>query len=221
MLENDPFAFALAGVLDRGQKAEIIWTIPYAIKQKVGELNPQYFLKKTNEEIESLFRSLPYKPRYITDAPLTVRGLSKIIVDQYGGNTSKIWQNRSAAYVKSILQQIHGVGPGISSMMVLLLERHFKLHFNDLDHRVMDVKADIHVIRVFYRMGLIGDIKEQDALEAARRLNPEYPGELDAPLWRIGKQWCKPYSPLCNQCVVSQVCPKKLKMKATSNRKSE
>jgi hypothetical protein len=55
LLENDPFAFALAGVLDRGQKVEIVWTIPFAIKQKVGELNPQYFLRKTNDEIESLF----------------------------------------------------------------------------------------------------------------------------------------------------------------------
>ncbi len=208
LLESDPFAFALAGVLDRGQKAEIIWTIPFAIKQKVGELNPQYFLGKTNEEIEGLLRSLPYKPRYITDAPLTIRGLSKIVVDQFGGDTSKIWLNRSAAYVNSVFQRIHGVGPGIASMIVLLLERHFKLHFNDLYHRTMDVKADVHVVRVFYRMGLISNPKEQEALGAARRLNPEYPGALDAPLWRIGKQWCKPFGPLCNQCSVNSVCPK-------------
>ena len=208
LIENDPFAFALAGVLDRGQKAEIIWTIPYAIKQKVGELNPQYFLRKTNDEIERLFRSLPYKPRYITDAPLTVKELSKIVVDQFGGDTSKIWLNRSAAYVNSVFQQIHGVGPGIASMIVLLLERHFKLHFNDLDHRTMNVKADVHVMRVFYRMGLISNPKEHEALEAAKRLNPDYPGALDAPLWKIGKQWCKPFSPLCSQCVVSSVCPK-------------
>ncbi|MBE3116762.1 hypothetical protein IMZ68_06110 [Candidatus Bathyarchaeota archaeon] len=208
LLESDPFAFALAGVLDRGQKAEIIWTIPFAIRQKVGELNPQYFLRKSNDDIESLFRSLPYKPRYITDAPLTVKGLSKIVVDQFAGDTSKIWQNHSAAYVNSVFQRIHGVGPGIASMIVLLLERHFKLHFNDLDHRIMDVKADVHVVRVFYRLGLITSLSEQEALKAARNLNPEYPGALDAPLWRIGKQWCKSFSPLCNLCVVNSVCPK-------------
>jgi endonuclease-3 len=208
LLESDPFAFALAGVLDRGQKAEIIWTIPFAIKQKLGLLNPEYFLKRSNEDLEQLFRSLPYKPRYITDAPITVKGLSKIVVERYDGDTAKIWQNRTAAYVNSVFQQIHGVGPGIASMMVLLLERHFKLHFNDLDHQKMDVKPDIHVQRVFYRMGLIDNMKEQDALLAARRLNPEYPGALDAPLWRIGKQWCKPFSPICNQCFVNSVCKK-------------
>ena len=210
LLESDPFAFALAGVLDRGQKAEIIWTIPFAIKQKVGMLTPQYFLSKTNEELERLFRSLPYKPRYITDAPLTVKGLSKIVVDQFGGETSKIWQNHSAAYVKSVFQRIHGVGPGIASMIVLLLERHFKLRFGDLDHQKMDVKADVHVVRVLYRMELIDYPKVQEALEAARRLNPDYPGALDAPLWRIGKQWCKPFSPLCSECIVNSVCPRNI-----------
>jgi endonuclease III len=210
LLEEDPFAFAFAGVLDRGQKAEIIWTIPFAIKKKIGEFNPQYFLKKSCGELEALFRSLPYKPRYITDAPLTAKGLSQIVVDQFGGDASKIWHNHSAAYVNSVFQLIYGVGPGIASMMVLLLERHFKIHFTDLDHRKMDVKADVHVVRVLYRMGLIDHPKEQEALKATRRLNPEFPGALDAPLWKIGKQWCKTESPLCNQCVANSVCPENI-----------
>ena len=210
LLETNPFAFALAAVLDRGTKAEIIWTIPFCIEKKVGKLDPQFFLSKSPEELETLFRSLPYKPRYITDAPMTAKGLSRIVVDKFGGDTTKIWQNQSALYVKSVFQQIHGVGPGIASMIVLLLERHFKMHFTDLDHRTMDVKPDVHVIRVFHRMGFIDDPTANEALQAARKLNPEYPGALDGPAWRIGKQWCKPLDPLCSSCTVNSVCPKNI-----------
>jgi endonuclease-3 len=93
-------------------------------------------------------------------------------------------------------------------MIVLLLEKHFKIHFTDLDHRTMDVKPDVHVIRVFLRMGFIDNPSANEALKAARELNPEFPGALDGPLWRIGKQWCKPFDPLCSSCIVNSVCPK-------------
>ena len=64
-LINDPFAFALAGVLDRGTKAELIWTIPYYIKKQLGELNPYFFVNASIEDLEELFQKLPKKPRYI------------------------------------------------------------------------------------------------------------------------------------------------------------
>jgi endonuclease III len=96
LIETNPFAFALAAVLDRGTKAERIWTIPFCLEKKVGKLDPRFFLNKSLEDLEDLFRSLPYKPRYITDAPMTVKGLSRIVVDKFGGDTAKIWQNQSA-----------------------------------------------------------------------------------------------------------------------------
>ena len=58
---TDPFAFALAGVLDRGTKAELIWTIPYYIKKQLGELNPYYFVNASIEDLDELFQKLPKK----------------------------------------------------------------------------------------------------------------------------------------------------------------
>jgi endonuclease-3 len=197
VVEENPFAFALAAVLDRGTKSEIIWTIPYDLQMKIGTLNPQFFVDKSTEELETLFRSLPNKPRYITDAPRTVKELSQTVLREYGGNAAKIWQNHTSTYVKSVFRRIYGVGPGIASMIVLLLEKCFKIHFTDLDHKTMDVKPDVHVVRVFQRMGFISISDSAEALEAARRLNPEYPGALDAPAWTIGKKWCSPFEPQC------------------------
>ena len=208
VLIKEPFAFALAGVLDRGSKAELIWTIPYYIKKQLGELNPYYFVNASIEDLEELFQNLPKKPRYINDAPYTVKGLSEIIVNEYNGQTQKIWENRSSKAVKTTFERIYGVGPGIASMIILLLERWFKIYFDDMDHRNMDVKPDIHIIKVFQRLGFISEPTSIAALNAARRLNPEFPGALDSPAWYIGRNWCTAFSYKCNQCPVDEVCPK-------------
>ncbi|MHC3129365.1 MAG: hypothetical protein IBV52_04735 [Candidatus Bathyarchaeota archaeon] len=207
-LINDPFAFALAGVLDRGTKAELIWTIPYYIKKQLGELNPYFFVNASIEDLEELFQKLPKKPRYINDAPYTVKGLAEIIVNEYNGQAQKLWENRSSKAVKATFERIYGVGPGIASMIILLLERWFKVHFDDVDHRNMDVKPDVHIIRVFQRLGFISKPTSTAALNAARKLNPEFPGALDSPAWYIGRNWCTASMPKCDQCPITEVCPK-------------
>ena len=74
----------------------------------------------------------------------------------------------------------------------------------------MDVKPDIHVIRVFSRLGFISQLNEKEAMNAARRLNPEYPGALDAPIWVIGRNWCIADMPQCHNCPVNEICPKNI-----------
>ena len=34
---------------------------------------------------------------------------------------------------------------------------------------------------------------------AARRLNPDYPGVFDLPLWDIGRTVCRPSHPVCTE----------------------
>jgi len=210
LTKEDPFAFAFAGVLDRGTKAEVIWTIPYYIKKQIGNLSPHFFANASLEEIEGIFEKLPVKPRYVNDAPRTVKELSRMIVNEFNGEAQKLWENKSSKFVRATLERIYGVGPGIASMMVLLLEKWFGVHFNDVDHRNMDVKPDTHIVRVFYRLGLISELDSDSAVKAARRLNPDYPGALDSPAWIMGRKWCTAFSPQCQKCPLNEVCPKNI-----------
>jgi len=210
LIEKNPFAFAFAAVLDRGTKAEIIWTVPYYIQKYTGDLNPHFFANKSIEELENIFQSLLEKPRYINDAPRTVKELSEMVLNEYNGDVTRIWKGKSASYVKRTFQRIYGVGPGIASMIVLLLEKCFKVHFKDVDHKSMDVKPDVHIVRVFYRLGLIKNPNPTEAVEAARRFNPEYPGALDAPTWVVGRKWCISVLPRCEECPLENVCPKNM-----------
>jgi endonuclease III len=74
----------------------------------------------------------------------------------------------------------------------------------------MDIKPDTHVIRVFHRLGFISKLDQISALKAARKLNPEYPGALDAPAWYIGKKWCTPSAPQCHNYPLNEVCLKNI-----------
>ena len=210
LIKEDPFAFALAGVLDRGTKAEIIWTIPYYIKRQLGDLNPYFFVNAPLKDLERIIQELPVKPRYVNDAPHTVKGLSRIIVNECNGQAQKLWENKSSRVVKATFERIYGVGPGIASMIVLLLEGWFGVHFDDIDHRNMDVKPDTHIVRVFCRLGFISEPNSNSAVKAARRLNPDYPGALDSPVWIIGKKWCTAFLPQCQKCPLNEVCPKNI-----------
>ncbi len=208
IVRNDPYAFALAVSLDRGTKADIIWTIPFYLHQQLGHLDPYKIDLLSIEELAEVIDGLPKRPRYKTDAPRTIKELTHLIVSAYDGDASQIWQGKSAFEVKSVFQSIFGVGPGIANMSVLLIEKAYNMQFPDLDRRFMDIKPDVHTMRVLYRLGVAVEISETAAVAAARGLNPDYPGEIDGPLWTIGREWCHAQHPTCNRCPVTGVCSK-------------
>lgn len=210
IVATNPYAFSIATCLDRGTKADIIWTIPYDIKQKLGHLDPYKIYKMSLEELADLFDRLPHRPRYVNDAPRTVRDLTRIVIEECNGDAARIWTGKRAAEVKRTFLSIYGVGPGIANMAILLIEQAFPIRFNDLDRPHMDIKPDVHTKRVLYRLGMSEGEDEIAAIEATRRMNPSWPGALDGALWWIGRQWCRPTNPNCLNCLVNLVCLKKI-----------
>ena len=206
IIANDPCAFCIACCLDRGTKAEIIWTIPYDMQKTLGHLDPQRIYTMTMGQLEGLFKRLPRRPRYVNDAPKTIQDLTRFVVEKCNGDASLIWKGKKAIQVHRIFDSFHGVGPGIASLAVLLIEQAFPVRFEDRDN--MDIKPDVHTVRVLYRLGVSDDITPESALEASRRMNPEFPGIVDGALWDIGRNWCFSINPNCSKCPVSGVCAK-------------
>ncbi len=206
LIHTNSYAFCVATCLDRGTKADLIWTIPYWISQISGHFDPLRFYKMPIDEIKVIFLQLPKKPRYINDAPPTFESITKKIVDEFGGDASRIWLNKHAVDVKRTFMSVYGVGTGIANMAVLLIERMYNIRFSDLDRARMDIKPDVHTMRVLYRLGVAAAIQEDEAISAARWINPSYPGEIDSPLWRIGRKWCFATNPDCEHCPMKVVC---------------
>jgi endonuclease-3 len=91
-------------------------------------------------------------------------------------------------------------------MAANILARAFKIPF--ADYYSIDVSADVHVRRVFRRLGLISeDAGPEEAVYAARALHPKFPGLMDSPAWEIGRNWCRPTAPHCADCYMRAVCP--------------
>ena len=178
LLIDDPYAFTIAVCLDRGAKADLIWTIPYYIKNDLGHLDPRKIYQMSVFDLESLFQRLPKKPRFVNAAPRTLQELTILVVEEFDEDAAQIWEGKTAGQVKRTFQSIFGVGEGIANMSVLLIEAAYPIRFSDLDRTRMDIKPDVHTMRVLYRLGVSGAETEIEAVEAARSINPSYPGEL-------------------------------------------
>lgn len=72
----------------------------------------------------------------------------------------------------------------------------------------MDIKPDVHIKRVFCRLGVSDEETIDAALNATRMMNPDYPSELDSALWWIGRKWCFASSPDCDHCPMNILCQK-------------
>lgn len=208
LIKTNPFAFCAAVCLDRGTKADVIWTIPYWIQQRVGHFDSQRFYKLSLEEIRELFDALPKKPRFINDAPRTFQDIIRIVVEKFSGDAEAIWKHRNAAEVRETFLSVYGVGRGIANLALILIESAYGVTFSDLDHTQMDIKPDVHTTLVLYRLGVAPRIDQDDAIRAARILNPSYPAQVDTGLWFIGREFCRPSDPDCFHCPMHDICPK-------------
>ncbi len=205
---SDPYAFSIALCLNRGTKADIIWTIPFYLKSALGHLDPHRIYSMPLDDLGEVFSRLPKRPRYINDAPRTVKELTSIVIDEFDGDAANIWLGKSASDVSKTFQRIHGVGPGIANMAVLLIESAFPIHFEDRTN--MDIKPDVHTMRVLYRLGVSQEVSFSSAIQASRNLSPSYPGAVDGALWWIGRTWCHPTDPNCKECCARDVCAKRI-----------
>ena len=129
---------------------------------------------------------------------------------EYGDDASKIWEGnpKSATVVRRFLR-FHGVGIKIATMAANILVRDFKISLSD--KLCIDISPDVQVKRVFARLGLINsNVTNEELIYCARELNPEYPGIFDLSAWEIGRKWCRPTNPTCDECYMESNCPKSL-----------
>ena len=206
-LEHHPHAFVIACILDRQMKAERAWLIPYRLSQKIGAFDFLTLSELSRDEIWSHMKGPPALHRFAQQMSENIHAAIQHIAVRYNGDARAIWSDlpSSARLVYRFLE-FKGAGPKIATMAANILVRHFKVPISD--HYSIDVSPDVHVRRVFHRLGLIpkGASNEQ-IIYKARELNPEYPGLFDFPAFQIGRTWCRPKKPRCGECIMEDLCP--------------
>ena len=206
-IEKYPHAYVLACLMDRQIKAERAWAIPYEIYKEISSFELSELEKIELEELKSIFNRK--KLHRFND---TMAGIfHEAVIDirkKYEGNAANIWNNcpSSSAVVYRFLE-FKGSGIKISTMAANILARQFRVPFSD--YYSIDISPDVHIIRVMKRMGFVPNDSNNDMIiYKARELNPEFPGIIDFSCWEIGRKWCKPKTPICNECIVESECKK-------------
>ena len=206
-LKTHPHAFVIACIMDRQMKAEKAWAIPYEIKKTLGGFSFSKLKKLTLDDAVTVFTKPKKLHRYSEDMAknfyLAIGRIDKI----YSCNAANIWNDEpsSARLVRRFLE-FRGVGPKIGTMAANMLARDFKIPV--ADRISIDISPDVHVMRVFRRLGLLEEnASNEELIYLARELNPQYPGIFDLSVWEIGRNWCKPNNPQCEDCELVECCP--------------
>lgn len=205
--ENHPHAFVLACIMDRQIKAERAWFIPYRISNHIKSNEFSTLLTLGVSDLKSIFRELSLHRFNDMMAEYYHCAIQKIH-ETYDDEASNIWLNNpgSATIVKRFLQ-FKGVGIKIATMATNILVREFKIPLKD--HICIEISPDVQVKRVFKRLGLMPlEAGDDELIYTARELNPSYPGIFDLSCWEIGRNWCTPKKPKCQDCYLNEYCPK-------------
>lgn len=206
-LSSYPHAFVLGCVMDRQIKAEKAWLIPYQISKKIGEFSMKALAALSQEDLYRLMSEPQPLHRFVNDMTGYFYSAVQRITNKYARDAARIWKGRpSSAEAVYRFLEFDGVGPKIGNMGVNILAREFKIPFGD--YYSIDISADVHIKRVFARLGLCAaDATPEQVIYKAKALHPEYPGLMDLPCWEIGKNWCKPREPKCASCFMKDICP--------------
>ena len=209
LIYTNPFAFLVGVAFDRGMPWQKAWEIPYLIDQK-GQLEASSLAAMEQPDLQCLLESLHIRPRYGCAAGArTLSDAAKLVMRfDADGDAGAVWDGVSPLEVQRRLESVYGIGPGIAHMAIRILRDDWG-QFKGQEHEI-DVKPDVHVMRVFKRTGLTQAQNARKAVEAARELNPCFPGALDWPAWDVGIRWCRPSNPRCGDCPLTVVCPKRL-----------
>lgn len=159
------------------------------------------------DTLNEAFEKLPSKPRYRNIAVKRIKSASVQLVNRYHGNAENIQNdNPRGGDLQARLDNFDGIGQKKASVATRILGMDLNVPIRNWEE--MDVSVDEMIMRVFQRAGLSRSNNAKEIIEAARQLNPSFPGALDYPCWMIGRTWCLPKNPNCAECYISQVCPK-------------
>lgn len=184
MRDSNAFLFGL--IADQSVKAETAWSLPYKLAQRLGHFSMQKIAKESSsEEIGTLLRTKPALHRYPGNMGRYLWSAAERLTSEYDGCAENIWGNVTAMEIVERLEAFSGISHKKASLACLLLWRDLGVEISDKEN--IDIAYDVHIRRIFLRAGFCEKDTLKDVTEAARRLNPKFPGYLTSPFWALGR----------------------------------
>jgi endonuclease-3 len=211
----DNVEFFYGVMFDQGIRADLAWDAPLELRSRLGHLDPRKIAQMNERTLGKVMRYPKALHRYRQKMPNWIIEASRLLVERYHGRPQEIWNdNPRADDLQRRFAEFKGIGEKKASMATNILVRDKNVQVRGVDLSGIDVSGDVHVRRVFLRSGLINVDSVDAAVQAAKILNPTYPGELDLPAWHIGRTFCHPREPECSKCPITTGCLKRIHLNA-------
>lgn len=186
-IKTYPHMFVLACTVDRQMHAGRAWAIPYKVGVAAGGHTFKHFRNLSHAQIERIFTTGRLHRFNIRLAECLYRAIQDI-EEKYDGDASRIWAaNPSSAAVIRRFYEFKGFGNKIAPMAANLLVRYLKVPMRD--HSSIDISPDVQVRKFFtHHRFLRKEARNEELILLGRELHPEFPGILDYPAWRRGRE---------------------------------
>jgi len=179
----DPFRVLVSTLISLRTKDEV--TVAASRRLFLLADTPQAMLACSQTEIEKAI----YPAGFYRIKAANILSISRILIDVYDGLVPSD---------RELLLKLPGVGVKTANLTL------------NLGFRIDAICVDTHVHRISNRMGWIETRKPEDSELALEKIMPRrYWIPLNELLVTFGQQICKPISPYCSICPVSDVCEKR------------
>lgn len=230
-LSKTDFAWLVFLILNSGQEVRRAWEFPFYLSKELGgDFNADHITGLTLPELDEHFIKVKESSGGVrfwrTGSAAVLRAAYKLR-DNYGGEVSKIWDGiGSPRELMKRFEAFYEIGQKNASFAVNMLIGFKRIAFSGSELWLTQVSNDKHVRQVLLRSGVfdelvikgIRDNRNSKAfslaiVEIGRYLNEDNPGVIDLPLWDIGRMFCSNKKPNCKDCVLTNACEKKIRLK--------
>lgn len=188
------------------------WRLPYKLEERLGYFDFERILKEESvESLENIIKEKPALHRYPRKMAEYIYTAIEKVVNEYSSNISNMWKNnKDAEIIVKNLEEFKGISHKKATLGTLLLVRDFGVSLENLSY--IDIAYDVHVRRVFLRMGLVEKDNIKEVTEKARFICKNFPGSLTLPFWVVGRKYCRTQNPKCSECRLNEFCEKKIEL---------
>ena len=125
LLNTDPLKLLVGMLLDQQVPMEWAFIAPYRLKERLGgQLDAGVIARMDPDELIALFKGPPALHRFPGSMGKRVQALTQVIVDEYGGDASRIWREaENGEDLQRRLLALPGFGPDKTRIFIALLAK--------------------------------------------------------------------------------------------------
>ncbi len=128
LLTRDPLALLIGMLLDQQVPMEWAFRGPATLRNRLGGIDAATIAAMDPADLEAVFRDKPALHRYPGSMAKRTHALCQHVVDEYGGDASKIWKKeRDAKVVFTRLRALPGYGDEKARIMLAILGKRLRV----------------------------------------------------------------------------------------------